>query len=579
MPDKPNVVFGVGADTSLAESSINKLDRIITVANKKFGTMFSGASYTRKLGLTNKELEIAKQEAKAQAQSNDERKKALSIVRELNDLMKKSSGSTEKKAMEVKAWRKEVSTLEKEYKKISEAGGDTAEIGSQLSVAYQGLNKALDDRKLSGIQKLFNTFKRVGFYRIARRLFQVIEQGLSKGIEGLIAFDSQTNKTMSSITSSVDKINASIALMIMPLAQIAQPIIESLSDGIAIFAEKISMASASMQGLGEYIKIDQEYMRDLQAEANSALAPFDKFNSINATSSPFKKAILTDEDKKKAEGYADIITDLKTLFAGVWEVVKALSKALLEVWEALEPHFPKIIDFLVKAIDWIAKIAVKLIEVLGHGDNLKLLLIGIVGIFAIVKTYSIVNFLIKIAEALTLITATTWKLIGHMTSLVGLVLNVVNLLSTFKSFANFDNLTGWEQFLTILKNIVSVLGIAASLVGIVTGNWVMAGIGIAAGVGGSLIPTYANGGLVDRGSLFVAGEAGAELVTQMPSGQTGVTNISQFKQAMVEAIYECSDVFQNSTGEVVLNLDGATVARSKSFKSELNRTNAGLNLR
>jgi hypothetical protein len=29
----------------------------------------------------------------------------------------------------------------------------------------------------------------------------------------------------------------------------------------------------------------------------------------------------------------------------------------------------------------------------------------------------------------------------------------------------------------------------------------------------------------------------------------------------------------------VLNLDGAELARSKRFKSELNRTNAGLNLR
>ena len=119
----------------------------------------------------------------------------------------------------------------------------------------------------------------------------------------------------------------------------------------------------------------------------------------------------------------------------------------------------------------------------------------------------------------------------------------------------------FQTFLSPLKWILDIAGVDTSSIGI------------------PHIPRLANGGMVSSGSLFIAGEAGAELVTTMPSGQTGVTNVAQFKQAMVEAIYECADVFQQPDGSVVLNLDGAEVARSKRFKSELNRTNSGLNLR
>ena len=42
---------------------------------------------------------------------------------------------------------------------------------------------------------------------------------------------------------------------------------------------------------------------------------------------------------------------------------------------------------------------------------------------------------------------------------------------------------------------------------------------------------YAEGGLPDKGTMFVAGEAGAEMVYNMPSGQSGVANIQQIAQA------------------------------------------------
>lgn len=50
-----------------------------------------------------------------------------------------------------------------------------------------------------------------------------------------------------------------------------------------------------------------------------------------------------------------------------------------------------------------------------------------------------------------------------------------------------------------------------------------------------LYKPYADGGMVDKGTRFIAGEAGAEVVHTSARG-TGVTNIEQFSQAMLQAL-------------------------------------------
>ena len=79
---------------------------------------------------------------------------------------------------------------------------------------------------------------------------------------------------------------------------------------------------------------------------------------------------------------------------------------------------------------------------------------------------------------------------------------------------------------------------------------------------------YAKGGLPDKGTMFVAGEAGAEMVYNMPSGQSGVANVRQIEQAMYNALARYGE--QNG-GTIVVQayLDGEkvyenTTARAKS---------------
>ena len=88
-------------------------------------------------------------------------------------------------------------------------------------------------------------------------------------------------------------------------------------------------------------------------------------------------------------------------------------------------------------------------------------------------------------------------------------------------------------------------------------NWTKA-LAVAALVGGtaltvsaelSKVTDFANGGIPKKGTIFRAGEAGAELVHTASNGNTGVTNIRQFKEAMVQALVEYGSMSRGSDGE------------------------------
>jgi ABC-type enterochelin transport system permease subunit len=96
------------------------------------------------------------------------------------------------------------------------------------------------------------------------------------------------------------------------------------------------------------------------------------------------------------------------------------------------------------------------------------------------------------------------------------------------------------------------------------------------------IPYLANGGMVNAGSMFVAGERGAELVTNLGSGQTGVMNVAQFTEAVVNGIAR-SGVIEaiKEGGNIYLDNErvGTKVGNSKGLRQALNRTNPTLDLK
>jgi hypothetical protein len=140
-------------------------------------------------------------------------------------------------------------------------------------------------------------------------------------------------------------------------------------------------------------------------------------------------------------------------------------------------------------------------------------------------------------------------------------------------FQNWDNLSGFQKVIGILGSLTAAALGAAMAFGVFHSAWSIgvATAGIIAGIAAiaSVIATsqseienmevsfFADGGLPDKGSLFIAGEAGAELVTNMGGGQSGVMNMEQLEQAVARGMYVgMSNVDLHDDRPIVVTIDG-----------------------
>lgn len=430
-------------------------------------------------------------------------------------------------------------------------------------------NEKSTKKRTSVLGKLARTIGRVSYYKVARSILQQISNMFTQGITSLAEFDKQANTTFSGFATAFEKIKASVALSITPILEAILPIVNDITASITDFANNISMASSAMKGSTKYTKINDEYIKDMAENANKMTASFDKFETLNGKESPYVEAEMTHEEIEKSQEWAKKLEGVQSVIKGIWSFIKEqLIPLLKDLWDIFKPVLADIWDILVAFIDWLSK-----------GNNLKIVLIAIAGIIAGITLSKIISSLSKI-NVLTM-------------GIVLLVTGLVEMVKAIWDITNWDEQTsGTKKFLDVLRVVLSVITVIAAVMammmkGTLTGK-IAAGIAVVATVGTLIasasaqsqqVKAYADGGMVDRGTLFVAGESGAEVVAQMPSGQTGVTNVAQFQQAMVNALYECADIFQQPQGDVVVDIDGAEVARSKRFTSEMNRRNSGFTFR
>ena len=477
----------------------------------------------------------------ANMQYSDEENRMKNTTSKMGEIFKGALNPLEIAKMQLSSIRQRMQEIEDEMMVVGD-GERLQGLKKELTELAKDAEKLEKKTRLSGIQKLFNTFKRVGFYRIARRAFQLIEQGFGESLLGMAKFDSGINQSMSQIQSSFSLISASIVSLIGPILDTVAPMLQQMAQGAASIANGFNQAYAKSKGLSKYTKINTDYMKDFASQTNSATLSFDKFETLSS-SDDMSEAFETGDVNEELDNVAGFGTEL-------FEIMKKLLSIIQKVWEMLAPLVTTIFELVTPILN--------IVDVL-----LEYLMPAIEWVIDIVRSgiewiSSMLDFISAFLYILTGDFDKAWDYIK--TGFLKMISSMVNQLIDFLNY-----------FIMGLDKVVKGAGKVVGLLGFDTSGWGIDKI--------EHIKLYANGGMVDRGSLFVAGESGAEFVTKMPSGQTGVTNVSQFKQAMVEALYECSDIFQQTNGNVVLNLDGAEIARSKSFKSELNRTNSGLNLR
>jgi hypothetical protein len=123
------------------------------------------------------------------------------------------------------------------------------------------------------------------------------------------------------------------------------------------------------------------------------------------------------------------------------------------------------------------------------------------------------------------------------TAISTLIFGIAQLVSAW------NDMTSMQRVVTILSSITAgILGVVVALKALKLSvpHALAMGATLAGGIlalqSTLAINKYANGGLPDKGTMFVAGEAGAEIVYNTPSGQSGVVNVQQIQMAFNGAL-------------------------------------------
>ena len=145
----------------------------------------------------------------------------------------------------------------------------------------------------------------------------------------------------------------------------------------------------------------------------------------------------------------------------------------------------------------------------------------------------------------------------------------------FAVFSNWEYMNGMQKIVSVLGVLTVALLSAAIAFGAFHSAWSLglAVAGIAAGIvavtasvnsakaniDSMEVPKYAKGGLADKGSLFYAGEAGPELVTQTSGGGSTIMNMKQLEDAVAKGFirgFASTDKGYEDTDETNVYVDG-----------------------
>ena len=329
---------------------------------------------------------------------------------------------------------------------------------------------------------------------------------------------------------------------------------------------------------------------DLAAEITKAIQEYERI--INDAENPaFKRSLELlqawglelDENGKIVGGFDNVkekVTDIAKSLGGIITFIGLMTKPWLILVGAIEYAYwaneefrdsmnelltqlggagLKVFQELAEIFIDIAPVLAEIVEgfagIIGWLDEMELLDDVIWLVVGALIAWKTVNIVKSIQETYKLLQPMITKLQGLATQFTltqvaaaGMAIYgfMVAANAAKELFTNWDDMSGFERAIEIFKILAGAALIAAAAVAVFHTSW---SVGIAAGVIAAGIAVaygaieavnakskeleyHANGGLATKGSLFYAGEAGPELVTQTSGGGSTIMNMKQLEDAV-----------------------------------------------
>ena len=436
--------------------------------------------------------------------------------------------------------------------------------------------------------KLVNAFKRVLFYRVVRRILQLIAQALKEGIQNMALFDEDFNKTMSNIKSSITYLKNSLGTLLAPLFEMLEPFIVSILDGLSNVANKLSEAFSIIAGKDTYtkaIKGAEDYAESLNKIKKTALG-IDELNILNPQEQGgnFEKAEVEKNELNEALG--EFGTQLRGLLGDVFGFLKEypfgiIGKLLPTILPAILPLIAPIRQILNIVMDIAGEVLENIVDILGLilpplvklVEGVLNIIIPILNILkpVITSLFEGVEMIFRIlSPALDIVCDMTkglFDFVGQVISILQPIFDVLNWIYEKKGGETIDRITTygggnengrWDdgyQFGDAIGQVV---------------DWVKDGWNWFKGALG-----FATGGFPEDG-LFFANHT--ELIGQFSNGKTAVANNEQIVEGIKEGVYEAMTMANGNNDnkggtQIVVYLDSNEIAKRVEQRSLARKDN------
>ena len=462
------------------------------------------------------------------------------------------------------------------------------------------------------IGNLASAFKRIAMYRMIRAAIKAVTNAVKEGLDILIEWDrtygnntSYAAKTADELAAKWREVKKSLGAAFMPLIQIAQPALMWLMQAVIDVANAFNQVLRAVQGYSTYMKatnVQTKQAVGAAKELKRVLFGFDELNVLPSDSGSGASASANAIDYVETDihwlpegigkGVKDITDGIKKDFGDAWkesqEGWEEVKRNLKNGWAAVKPGLTDIWDGIKTGFgDAWAESKEGWEEVKKNWDNLTMwidekLIQPFREKFNELKRwiYEKMPWLAKLlgideTSFTTDITIDTDADISRPAqSVIDLNkksesgnINVGFKADTSISAATNAMLAGvnaatqaalWVKF----KTDTTLSPDTQKLIGLMSVNGAVIGA-----LGAVNVRTYASGGDPDMGTLFYAGERGAEVVATSPGG-TGVMNMKQMQDAVsngnaqtVNAVYAMANMIVGAINSKDVNsyLDGRLV--------------------
>ena len=415
-------------------------------------------------------------------------------------------------------------------------------IGTPIKSAFQKMFKNIGEatKKVKGF---LSAVGRIAIYRAIRWALKEITQGFQEGIQNAyqwsVVTGNQFAKSMDMMATSALYLKNSLGAMTMPLINVLAPILDRLVDRFVDLINVVNQFIATITGASSWTKALKYPKQFAEAtggalrEIKNQLLGFDELNILNAPNGGGGAMGLD---------YESMFEQME-LSISEFSLVKQLRDAIMsDDWNSVGRLISDKLNNMITSVNW-QQVGNRLGEfVKGTFHRLSDFIRGVDWqMIAYNTTTSLFNFITSIdwggivSAVWDSFKAVVQALISGLSGLLGgLGGSLVNWV--------YDLLDKLNVFLAKLRNESATTYVPASHPHSSTGEYynygnqgnAITGSGNSHEHGAVFDGGFANGGFPRRGTMFYAGESGAEFVGNI-GGRTGVYNADQMTVALANA--------------------------------------------